>query len=99
MDRAAAENDFAPAKFNLSMRGDRANSDTTVIFKDETAHLGLREDDQIGSLPDRGAQVGDRRRYATLVDVGDRNRIIAVVEHPVLVRDIAMACELERFGH
>src|SRR6516162_675086 len=99
MNSPTAQNYLIASKLHCLMADHGANADTACIFEQEFTDLRLSLHVEIVALPDRGSEVGDRCRDAPIIQVGHGQWVISVLEFPVLVRQVTVARELERFRH
>src|SRR6516162_4612317 len=99
MNSPKAENYLVGSKLHCLMTDHGANADTACIFEQEFADLRLGLHVEVGALPDRGTEVADGRRDTPIIQVGHDQWVISVLEFPVLVRQVPVTRELERFRH
>src|SRR6516164_11809786 len=86
MNSPTTQNYLIAAKLHCLMADDGANADTACTFEQKFADLRLGLHVEIVSLPDRGAEVGDRRRDTPIIQVGHGQWVISVLGFAVLVR-------------
>src|SRR6516164_5624531 len=99
MNSPTAQNYLIASKLYCLMADHGANADTACIFEQEFANLRLSLHVEVVALPDRGTEVADRRRDTPVIQVGHGQWVISVLEFPVLVEQVTVARELERFRH
>src|SRR6516165_8128777 len=99
MNSPTAENYLVGSKLHCLMTDHGANADTACIFEQEFADLRIGLHVEVGALPNRGTEVGDRRRDTPIIQVGHGQWGIYFLEFPVLVGQVTVARELERFRH
>src|SRR6516165_8415042 len=99
MNSPTAQNYLIASKLHCLMADHGANADTACIFEQEFANLRLSLQVEVVALPDRGTEVADRRRDTPIIQVGHGQWVITVLEFAVLVRQVTVARELERFRH
>src|SRR5271166_1730654 len=99
MNSPTAQNYLIAAKLHCLVADHGANADAACIFEQEFANLRLSLHLEVAALPDRGTEIGDRRRDTPIIQVGHGQWVIPVLEFPVLVRQVTVARELECFCH
>ena len=85
VNRTAAQDHLVGTKLHLLPANHRADADTARVLEQQLAHLRLGQHRQVVALPDRGAEIADRRRYPSVIQVRHGERIVAVLELAVLV--------------
>ena len=99
MDRAGADDDFAPglidAEFGLRPFDERLDADAAGALEEQLGNLRLGRDRQVRTAPRAVVEIADRGRDAAIVKIGDRDREIAVSVLAVLVVDVVVAGRLE----
>ena len=76
----------------------RLDPDAAEFLEQELGNLRACRDRQVWPFAHIGVEVADRGGDALLVCVRDGDRKIAVLEESVLIREMLVACALERLG-
>ncbi len=90
--------ELADAEFGLPALDQRLDPDAARALEQQPFDLGLGRDRQIVAQPRPRIEIADRRRHPPVVEVGDRDREIAVPEFRVLVLDVGKPGLLECLG-
>ncbi len=98
MDRPRGEDHLVAAEFGLLALDQRRDTDAAGALEQQLGDLRVGRDRQVRAPPCAGVEIADRGRDAPVIEVGDRDREIAVLVLAVLVVDVVVAGGFERLG-
>src|SRR5712692_4072415 len=98
MDGPRRDDHLATAELRLLTVDQCLDADAARSLEQQRPDLRQGGDRQIVAQPRPGYEIADRRRDPAVVEVGDRDREIAVPEFAVLILDVRTTGLLERLG-
>ena len=98
VDGAAGKDHFARSKRHTRPMHLCRYADATLAFEQQLADLGVGQDCQIAALPGYGVEITNGCGNAPLVDIGDRDRVVAVLPLAVLIGQVLETGGLEGLG-
>src|SRR5215472_12280288 len=98
VNRSGRDDDFAASEFDFLAVYKRSNPDAVRPLEYQLLDLHRGRNLEIAPQPGARIEIADRCRYSPLVEIGYRDREIAVLELGILVLDVFEASLIKRRG-